>query len=84
MQTEMRLYGRVTNAPWVADLARADWEEMDEDERQGFARMAPATCISVGIDPSPYLVGTDIDLEAVMEYVTKELERRRAKSEPGL
>jgi hypothetical protein len=76
MLKETQLYGQVITSEVVKLIVEKDWAEMDENDREWYTRSYPATLISAGIDPTPYLAGSNVDLGSVMEHVTKEMERR--------
>lgn len=76
--TKRQWYGQVIATDSIKKKIEIEWDAMDEEGREFYARSYPATLISVDIDPTPYLIGTDIGLEAVKEDVARELERRRA------
>ena len=76
MRTEMQLYGQVILSERVQRAALKMWDKMDDESRKFYVQNYPASAISCGIDPSPYLEGSDVDLGAVMEYIARESVRR--------
>jgi hypothetical protein len=76
MHNDQQLYGRVILSDRVRAAALKSWERKDDEMRASYVRTFPATAVSIGIDPRPYLDGSDVDLGAVMEYVAKESMRR--------
>lgn len=82
MQDERQLYGQVLIGEHGLRFFANEWAAMDESERREYTRDYPATVVSGGVDPSPYLEGSGVDLGEVMEYIMRDLAQRNVFEYP--